>query len=33
MKKTELVEKVATKVGDLITVVVNEGKISSTSFL
>ena len=33
LMETELAEKVATKVGDLITVVVNEGKISSTSFL
>ena len=30
--ETELAEKVATKVGDLITVVVNEGKINSTLF-
>ena len=33
MKKRELAEKVATEVGDLITVVVNEGKINSTLFL
>jgi hypothetical protein len=33
MKKRELVEKVAKKVGDPITVVVNEGKINSTLYL
>ena len=33
LMETELAEKVATKVGDLITVVVNEGKINSTLFL
>ena len=33
MKKRELVEKVAKKVGDLITVVVNEGKINLTPYL
>ena len=33
MKKGELAAKVASKVGDIITVVVNEGKINSTPFL
>lgn len=33
MKKRELAEKVAMKVGEIITVVVNEGKINSTLFL
>jgi hypothetical protein len=33
MKKRELAEKVAKKVGDIITVVVNEGKINSTPYL
>ena len=33
MKKRELAEKVAKKVGDLITVVVNEGKINPTPYL
>jgi hypothetical protein len=33
MKKKELAEKVAKKVGDLITVVVTDGKINSTLFL
>ena len=33
MKKKELAEKVAKKVGDPITVVVNEGKINPTTYL
>ena len=33
MKKRELAEKVAKKVGETITVVVNEGKINSTPYL
>lgn len=33
MKKKELAEKIARKVGDLLTVVVTEGKINATSFL
>ena len=33
MKKRELAEKVAKKVGDPITVVVNEGMINSTQYL
>lgn len=33
MKKRDLAEKVAKKVGDIITVVVNEGKINSTPYL
>ncbi|CAD6239835.1 unnamed protein product [Miscanthus lutarioriparius] len=33
MKKRELAEKVAKKVGDLITVVVNKGKINPTPYL
>ena len=33
MKKRELAEKVARKVGEPITVVVNEGKINSTTYL
>ena len=33
MKKRELAEKVAKNVGDIITVLVNEGKISSTPYL
>jgi hypothetical protein len=33
MKKRELAEKVAKKVGDLIAVVVNEGKINLTPYL
>ena len=33
MKKRELAEKVAKKVGDPITVVANEGKINSTLYL
>jgi hypothetical protein len=33
MKKRELAEKVVKKVGDTITVVVNEGMINSTPYL
>jgi hypothetical protein len=33
MKKRELAEKIAKKVGESITVVVNEGKINSTPYL
>lgn len=33
MRKRELAEKVAKKVGEIITVVVNEGKINSTPYL
>jgi hypothetical protein len=33
MKKRELAEKVAKKVGDIITIVVNQGKINSTPYL
>ena len=33
MKKRELVDKVAKKVGDPIMVVVNEGKINPTSYM
>lgn len=33
MKKRELVEKVASKVGVLITVIVNEGKLNPTTYL
>jgi hypothetical protein len=33
MKKRDLAEKVAKKVGVIITVVVNEGKINSTPYL
>jgi hypothetical protein len=33
MKKKELAEKVASKVGQLITVAINDGKINATSYL